>query len=324
MKKVFIILFLFVFVLNGNVYCGQIVKNSESSISLFDEFSKNRDISVGDIVNTKGVDVKAVYFKSNNESLPDNKLLWQSGILNVKMSTDKENCSNIISNLSKKSVPEIWWDTKSNNNEKARDRVLNALKIEDCLKKFSLSMDFNNMDYLKYFYSKGLNMEVNTIDDNGGIHVGDINSGFYYEYFLIPDISKQNNKIDLYYGAEINRKPYETIINATVGQKLLCINGIEYELDLPIVLKNNKVYISKNTAKILLSQFDKDYSKKMDNVSVNSTILVKDKTYFSFKSILDLVDTNKTQYFFDSDLKMVSSISMNLDEMQRTYYGYFE
>ena len=44
----------------------------------------------------------------------------------------------------------------------------------------------------------------------------------------------------------------------------------------------------------------------------------------SFKSVLDLIDTYKTQYFYDSDLKMVSSISMNLDEMQRTYYGYFK
>lgn len=40
MKKAFIILFLLVFIVTGNVYGGQIVKNSESNISLFNELSK--------------------------------------------------------------------------------------------------------------------------------------------------------------------------------------------------------------------------------------------------------------------------------------------
>lgn len=108
MKKAFIILFLLVFIVTGNVYGGQVVKNSESNISLFNELSEKREISLGTIANTRGVDIKAVYFKSDNKSLPDNKLLWQSGVLNVKMSADKDACNNIITNLSKITVPEIW------------------------------------------------------------------------------------------------------------------------------------------------------------------------------------------------------------------------
>ena len=49
---------------------GQIVKNSESNISLFNELSEKREISLGTIANTRGVDIKAVYFKSDNKSLP--------------------------------------------------------------------------------------------------------------------------------------------------------------------------------------------------------------------------------------------------------------
>ena len=324
MKKAFIILFLLVFIVTGNVYGGQIVKNSESNISLFNELSEKREISLGTIANTRGVDIKAVYFKSDNKSLPDNKLLWQSGVLNVKMSADKDGCNNIITNLSKITVPEIWRDAKNNDAEKARNRVLNSLNVKDCLLKFGLNIDLNNMDYIKYFYSKGINMEANRLDNSGNIHIGEINSGFYYEYFLTPNAIKQDNKIDLYYGTEIYRKPYETIINATVGQKIIGINGVEYELDSPIILKNDKIYISLNAAKILLNQFGKDYSENLDKFYGNNTVLVKNKTYISFKSVLDLIDTYKTQYFYDSDLKMVSSISMNLDEMQRTYYGYFK
>lgn len=324
MKKVVMLLFLFIFTVNGNVYGGQIVKNSENNISLFDELSKKREISLGTIANTSGVDIKAVYFKSDNKSLPDNKLLWQSGVLNIKMSADKYSCNNIISNLSKITVPEIWWDAKNNKEEKDRNRVLNSLNIKDCLSKLGLNIDLNNMDYIKYFYSKGINMEGNSVDDSGNIHIGEINSGFYYEYFLTPNVSNQDKKMDLYYGTKIYRKPYENIINATAGQKVIYINGIEYKLDLPIVLKNNKLYISKNTAEILLNQFDKNYSKELDKFYGNSTILVKDKTYFSFKSVLDLINNYKTECFYDPDLKMVSSISMNLDEMQRTYYGYFK
>ena len=152
----------------------------------------------------------------------------------------------------------------------------------------------------------------------------EIYSGFYYEYFLTPNVSNHDKKMDLYYGTKIYRKPYETIINATAGQKVIYVNGIEYKLDLPILLKNNKMYISKNTAEILLNQFDNNYSKELDKFYGNSTILVKDKTYFSFKSVLDLINNYKTECFYDPDLKMVSSISMNLDEMQRTYYGYFK
>ena len=74
----------------------------------------------------------------------------------------------------------------------------------------------------------------------------------------------------------------------------------------------------------MLNQFGKDYSENLDKFYGNNTVLVKNKTYISFKSVLDLIDTYKTQYFYDSDLEMVSSISMNLDEMQRTYYGYFK
>lgn len=74
----------------------------------------------------------------------------------------------------------------------------------------------------------------------------------------------------------------------------------------------------------MLNQFGKDYSENLDKFYGNNTVLVKNKTYISFKSVLDLIDTYKTQYFYDSDLKMVSSISINLDEMQRTYYGYFK
>ena len=62
MKKAFIILFLLVFIVTGNVYGGQIVKNSESNISLFNELSEKREISLGTIANTRGVDIKAVYF----------------------------------------------------------------------------------------------------------------------------------------------------------------------------------------------------------------------------------------------------------------------
>lgn len=324
MKKVVMLLFLFIFIVNGNVYGGQIVKNSENNISLFDELSKKREISLGTIANTSGVDIKAVYFKSDNKSLPDNKLLWQSGVLNIKMSADKDSCNNMISNLSKITVPEIWWDAKNNKEEKDRNRVLNSLNIKDCLSKLGLNIDLNNMDYIKYFYSKGINMEGNSVDHSGNIHIGEINSGFYYEYFLTPNVSNHDKKMDLYYGAKIYRKPYETIINATAGQKVIYVNGIEYKLDLPIVLKNNKLYISKNTAEILLNQFDKNYSKELDKFYGNSTILVKDKTYFSFNSVLNLINNYKTECFYDPDLKMVSSISMNLDEMQRTYYGYFK
>ena len=52
MKKAFIILFLLVFIVTGNVYGGQIVKNSESNISLFNELSEKREISLGTISKT--------------------------------------------------------------------------------------------------------------------------------------------------------------------------------------------------------------------------------------------------------------------------------
>ena len=53
-------------------------------------------------------------------------------------------------------------------------------------------------------------------------------------------------------------------------------------------------------------------------------VLINDKLYFPYRKLIQSMLDNKSAFYYDSDLKMVSSISMNLDEMQKTYYGYFE
>ena len=56
----------------------------------------------------------------------------------------------------------------------------------------------------------------------------------------------------------------------------------------------------------------------------NGMILIDGKLYLPYIRIIEFLEDTSSDIFYDTDLKMVSSISINLDEMKRTYYGYFE
>ena len=215
-----------------------------------------------------------------------------------------------------------------NNIDKSWNKLLKNEKNEEKtdseqeLNSISNDVDFNYENDIDSVYLHGISQDVKVRDKEGDISHGTADS--VSERITIVKFTENSNDRYMFYDGDFERKNYESIINLYVDKNKIRINNKSYTLNSSICLKNDTVYIPIDAAKIILNYFNINSEKYLKKFYGNGMVLINDKLYFPYRKLIQSMLDNKSAFYYDSDLKMVSSISMNLDEMQKTYYGYFE
>lgn len=306
MKKIFLMITL-LFVVNGNfIYGGE---NYESQV--WNDLQQKRKNSIEKIAELDGINIKAVYFDSLYDDFNDNDI-WQDGYIHIKYNIPEKTLKGFIDNNIDKSWKKLL---KNEKNEEKTDS-------EQELNSISNDVDFNYENDIDSVYLHGISQDVKVRDKEGDISHGTADS--VSERITIVKFTENSNDRYMFYDGDFERKNYESIINLYVDKNKIRINNKSYTLNSSICLKNDTVYIPIDAAKIILNYFNINSEKYLKKFYGNGMVLINDKLYFPYRKLIQSMLDNKSAFYYDSDLKMVSSISMNLDEMQKTYYGYFE
>ena len=290
MKKMILVILL-LFVVNCNLIYGK--QNYENT--LWRDLQQKRENSIEKITEITGAKIKAVYFDSRCDDF-DDKDIWQDGLLYIKINLAEKVLKEFIENDIKNSWKNISSSDNGGDNQKSM--------LED----------------IESTYLHNISQNVKVRDKDGSI-----NRGIAETVHERIDIKKENsNESNLIYRGAFERKNYEFIINLFINQNKIRINSKEYLLNSPIYLKNGTTYIPKDATEKILTALNKDKEEYMKKFYGNGMILIDGKLYFPYRRIIEFLEDTSSDIFYDTDLKMVSSISINLDEMKRTDYGYFE
>lgn len=312
--KIFCVL-LFVCFINVNI----VNADNKDSEKLWRCFQNKRDNIITKVISDEGAEVKGVYFSSSFDANEDERY-WQDGDLLVKMDINKKQLHSILENVVKK----IWYGERWN-----RDLDKEPLTDEEMQEKNKNKMDemekyvYNcfGMSTKQEIYSRyrgGMTVTVKDsvdeeiIDGKLTVHGGDFET---LEELVTTKVL--DDKYNLYYSGEVYRRGYENITNAVAGENKIRINSEEYKLASSNVLKNGSMYIPEDGARIILNKYKKQITNDLEFVNINGI------NYYSYRNLINLCEDNVNQIYFDIDTKMASSITIDLNEAQRTLYGYF-
>ena len=317
MKKIFKIFCFVLAICSINVNIVNAENNN--SVMLWKVFQSKRENIITNIINGEGATVKGVYFNSLSKANEDERY-WQDGRLLVKMNITKKQQDSILENVVKK----IWYGERNN-----RDLNKEPITEEEMKEKNKNRMDemekylYNcfGMSAKQEIYSRyrgGMTVTVKDsvdeeiIDGKLTVHGGDFET---LEELVTTEVL--DDKYNLYYSGEVYRRGYENITNAVAGENKIRINSEEYKLASSNVLKNGTMYIPEDGARIILNKYKKQIINDLEFVNIDGI------NYYSYRNLINLCEDNVNQIYFDIDTKMASSITIDLDEAQRTLYGYF-